>query len=345
MKIRKLNTLRGIAALIVVVSHYSNETNFLNGILGHGGGQLGVMIFFILSGFLMSYLYMNKEFNITEVKQFAFARIARVVPLFLIIVLSSYLLISLDIKGILYDIPNVAILISHLTFLSATSLLWTIPAEIQFYIFFILLWWLLHKVAGHLYIIMAMLFIAIMYLKSPVQRGNVFGIPYEIVFISALPYFLMGVVYGQLYSRWRPPNYLTSGIFVLSILLIFLMYPNIFRSIFGLNHGMWRDIRVLLTVSLVFFLLVFLVPENNIFLSNRIGDFLGNISYSLYLLHLPILLQFPKLDKDHPAIFLVIFLITSISISYLSYLILETPCRKAIRSVASRKTAILTPPH
>ena len=38
--------LRGIAALIVVISHYSNETGVSDGILGWGGGKIGVMLFF-----------------------------------------------------------------------------------------------------------------------------------------------------------------------------------------------------------------------------------------------------------------------------------------------------------
>jgi peptidoglycan/LPS O-acetylase OafA/YrhL len=68
MEIRKLNMLRGLAALIVLVSHYSNATNLLNAMPGRGAGQLGVMIFFILSGFLMSYLYLKKGFTKDEVK-------------------------------------------------------------------------------------------------------------------------------------------------------------------------------------------------------------------------------------------------------------------------------------
>ena len=67
MEIRKLNTLRGLAALIVVVSHYSNATLIMGGLLGFGGGQFGVMIFFVLSGFLMSYLYLGREFTASSV--------------------------------------------------------------------------------------------------------------------------------------------------------------------------------------------------------------------------------------------------------------------------------------
>ena len=100
MEIRKLNTLPGIAALIVVVSHYSNETDILHGVLGNGAGQFGVMLFFILSGFLMSYLYLNKKLDVENVRYYAVARIARVIPLFVLVVLLSYLLQAVGISGI-----------------------------------------------------------------------------------------------------------------------------------------------------------------------------------------------------------------------------------------------------
>jgi hypothetical protein len=47
VEIRKLNSLRGLAALIVVISHFSNHSHLFNGMLGQGAGQLGVMLFFI----------------------------------------------------------------------------------------------------------------------------------------------------------------------------------------------------------------------------------------------------------------------------------------------------------
>jgi peptidoglycan/LPS O-acetylase OafA/YrhL len=61
MEIRKLNSLRGLAALIVLVSHYSNESGLLGRALGIGAGQFGVMIFFPLSSFLISYLYLDRQ--------------------------------------------------------------------------------------------------------------------------------------------------------------------------------------------------------------------------------------------------------------------------------------------
>ena len=55
-----LNGIRGLAVAIVFASHASN-IYFSGAIAGWGGGQLGVMLFFLLSGFLMSHLYLHRK--------------------------------------------------------------------------------------------------------------------------------------------------------------------------------------------------------------------------------------------------------------------------------------------
>ena len=45
LEIRKLNTLRGLAALIVFITHFSDITHWLDGALGGGSGAYGVMLF------------------------------------------------------------------------------------------------------------------------------------------------------------------------------------------------------------------------------------------------------------------------------------------------------------
>jgi len=57
--IKSLDGLRGLAALIVVVSHFSFVVSrFAHGEL-KGAGHAGLMIFFVLSGFLMGHLYLD----------------------------------------------------------------------------------------------------------------------------------------------------------------------------------------------------------------------------------------------------------------------------------------------
>jgi len=332
-QIRKLNSLRGLAALIVVLSHYSNVTNLLDGKLGHGAGQLGVMLFFLLSGFLMSHLYMDRDFSSFEVNNFIMARIARVIPLFIIVVLISYALQMLELRGYFFNIPSIPILFSHVVFLSGTSILWTIPAEIQFYILFVFLWWLQKTKEIGLYIFMMISFLIIALSDFPRPAGSFMDIPYDFVLLRSLPYFFSGVLFGKLYTKRQLFFRYSNSAFILSLSFILLLYPGIFSMLFGYNHGKWQDIGVLVSLSLVFFVVVFLVPDSNRLLANRVGDFLGNISYSLYLLHMPILVIVRELAIDQPGIFLVIYLMISFIVSYLSYLLIERPSRKAIRKI------------
>lgn len=334
MEIRKLNTLRGIAALIVIVSHYSNTANLLNRTLGDGAGQLGVMLFFLLSGFLMSYLYMEKECNVREVYRYAVARVARVVPLFLLVVLCSYLVKTSGFNNVLYDIPNKESLFSHLALLSGHSVLWTIPVEIQFYLVFVFLWWFWRKRQSQLYILISFLMVGLVVLGFPRKIGSLFGIPYDTALFPSLPYFLMGLILGQLYGKWKIPDNLPSRMYLLSLLLIPLLYPKIHLFLTGRNHVMWNDVGVFFSISLVFFLITFLVPDDCTLISNRIGDFLGKISFSLYLLHLPVLWQIENQAVQSPVLFLPIFLVLTVAVSSTSYFVIENPLRLAIRAVA-----------
>ena len=87
-----------------------------------------------------------------------------------------------------------------------------------------------------------------------------------------------------------------SNWFILALCLIPLLYPDFSPVNEGDKKRMWLSYEVLFVMSTVFFCIVFLVPNNNIFLANKIGDFLGKVSYSFYLLHMPIIGLINKLD-------------------------------------------------
>ncbi|MEM9090562.1 MAG: acyltransferase [Cyanobacteria bacterium P01_F01_bin.53] len=337
MEIRKLNMLRGLAASVVVMSHYSNHTELFNKLLGDSAGQLGVMIFFVLSGFLMSYLYMDtKKANKENLKYFIFARVARVVPLFVGIVLVSYFMPLFGIKHIFYHIPDATSLISHLGLLHGNSVLWTVSTEIQFYALFIVFWIVQEKRKLPLYIFFSAVLIILMFYGLPAPRLTVVGWEIDTKLVRSLPYFLMGVVFGQIYKSWTPPKSLHSGGFVFSLAIILALYPNVFRFLTGQYHQMWQDIRIFTMVSLVFFLIAFLVPDENLLLANPVGDFLGKISYSVYLLHLPILRSMDAIALS-PMPSLVVFTGLLLVVSYLSYRFIESPSRQFLRSLAFRQ--------
>ena len=196
MEIRKLNTLRGLAALIVFITHFSDITNWLDGALGGGSGAYGVMLFFLLSGFLMSYLYLGQEFNQVNIKGYLLARLARVVPLFLVVVLSSYVL-TLAGHDSLYNIPDVNALIGHLFFVYGESVLWSIPPEIQFYCIFVIFWSLSKSRSGYIYLSIIAVMLFLFFTNFPRINGDLGGVPitYLIRYEVCLT-FLLGLSSG-----------------------------------------------------------------------------------------------------------------------------------------------------
>ena len=66
-------------------------------------------------------------------------------------------------------------------------------------------------------------------------------------------------------------------------------------------------------------------------LENRAGDFLGRISYSLYLLHMPLLQLLPDDASEYPTLALLPYLGLVLLVSWLSYRLIEYPARKGLR--------------
>ena len=334
-EIRKLNSLSVLAELIVVLSHYSNELGLFNVMLGEGAGQFGVMLFFLLSGFLMSYLYMDRQFEAKACVAFITARVARVIPLYFVVVLGSFILYQLFANIILYDIPDLYSLLSHLFMFSGVSVLWTIPPEIQFYALFIPLWWLYSKRPELLFFLVGLVIFILFFADLPRPTGKKFGFYIDVSILRSLPYFLFGMMLGLLYSRWTPKR--KSHYMVLVLVFIPLLYPKIFLFITGYEHRIWQDLSILLCMGWVFFVLVFFVPDDNWILANKVGDFLGKISYSLYLLHMPVLLAL-KPQLTNITYFFVVFILLSISIAYLSFKLIENPSRKLVREIGFSKS-------
>ena len=344
MQIRRLNTLRAIAALIVLVGHYSNRAQLWDAVLGTRAPQLGVMLFFLLSAFLMSVLYIGRAPTAQAMRGYALARFGRVVPLYVAVVVASYVLGKSGIPWLaasVYDIPGVKSLASHLATLYGAQVLWTIPAELHFYLIFALLWWLRPRAPWAIPLFIAgvlTLFASGHWPLGPKQP--VMGFPLDLPILRGLPYFVAGMAMGMLYLRWQPPARWRHHGFVAMLGLLFLLYPAILQKLTGWSYGqgggespMWFLPLLLLAMSGIFFAIVFLVPDGNPLLEHRVGDYLGGISYSLYLLHFPVLLAMEAFGLARGAGGLLLFLAITIGASALTYRFFELPIRIRIRGL------------
>ncbi|QTL34330.1 acyltransferase family protein [Pseudoalteromonas viridis] len=342
MEIRKLNSLRGLAALIVFLTHFSDITQWLDGALGGGAGAYGVMLFFLLSGFLMSYLYLDKDFAAHSVKRYLVARFARVVPLYVLVVFASFALTKVG-SELLYHIPDHQALLGHLLFLYGDSVLWSVPPEVQFYCLFMLLWALAADRRGYIYLLIVGCLLLLFFTNFPRIYGDIYGVPYnQFTVLRSLPYFFIGVIFGLHYKTLIIPAYLKKHRFVFVLCLIPLMYPELSPITSEAKNRMWLSYEVLLVMSSVFFCVVFLVPDNNILLANKVGDFFGKISYSLYLLHVPVIVQVNQLALQ-VEFKLILSLIISVVLAYVSFRCFERPVARIIKRFAGRSASSSVP--
>lgn len=334
--IHALNSLRGAAALIVVLAHYSKSSMLFGGLTGRGAGQLGVMLFFLISGFLMAHLYLEDPFNKKEIKKYISARFARIFPLVFVILSLSYISFwFIEDRVVLYNIQTFGRYLSHILLLEGKSVFWTIPPEVHFYFIFILFWFLF-QFNKSLSVVAGLLTFWFIYTYNfPSYSGSIVDIRYHFQIFKVLHYFLMGMFLGWLYNQLNINEKFKKNWFVVLILFIPILFPQIFEIIFGLTHDIWRDIRVFITLSFVFFVLVFLVPEKNKLLNNKIGDFIGKISFSVYLLHMPILKFFKPYSASSPMFYFIIFTTCVILASFLSFKFIENPSRKYFNEILS----------
>lgn len=319
----------------MLIVHFSDKTNWLDGVLGGRAGQYGVMLFFLLSGFLMAYLYGDKRFNKVNIRQYLVARFARVLPLYLLIVGLSF---ATSLQGLnwFFEIDSWEKLAAHLMFIDGESVLWSIAPEIHFYVIFIGIWFLLSWRPGYFYILVPAALSLLFFANFPRPHGDLYGIPYDFHLFRSLPYFLIGVVFGQLYKGIQLPGYLKSHVWVLALCLIPLMFPEFSPVTSRAKFTMWLNFEVLLVMGTVFFCVVFLVPDNNKLLANPVGDFVGKISYSLYLLHMPILAQVSELEMGLTQK-LALFLALSLLAAWGSYYLFERPMAVWIRRATNKQ--------
>lgn len=300
-----LDGLRGVAAYTVVISHFANSVGIVWA--GSGAGQIGVMLFFALSGFLMGKLYLERP--ITDVPDFYLRRVARVFPLFLVLVAASYLWGGFPLYGI-----TDANLIHHLLFLRGESLLWTVAVEVQFYALFPLLW-LLYRLAGREALVAALVALSLL--------AFALGFPRTHTLFPHLPYFLAGIGLSLL------PLVRTGLLFPVIFMLYFVLMPGVI----GLTGDPWLSPAYILLIPILLY--AAMTSSWGGFLGHPALRFLGNISYSVYLLHLPIL----RILRETPLVgtwaLLPVFLAATTAVAWISYRFFETPTRTWITKASA----------
>lgn len=342
-----LNGLRAIAALAVVFAHTTRELNlfglnsFVFGQSSFGSPKatmlagFGVSIFFTLSGFLITYLLLQeKKTGEINIRNFYIRRILRIWPLYYL-----YLVLAI-ITAVVFDIPYEGTSILFYTFLLANVPLifggmlpflghyWSLGVEEQFYSF----WpWVVKKSKSILTITCAIcaglivLKIIIRLIDIKTLNGGS-SLLYTTLHVTRFHCMMIGAIAAILYERrhklfLRLTNNLPVQ--VASWIVILLVAINKFHL------ASFIDNEIISVVTV--FLIIGQIEVNKRIVNLNIGffDFIGKISYGIYVIHPLVIFYLSKLmffSNQSVLHYIIVYCCVfggTILLSYLSYTYFE----------------------
>ena len=343
----EIDGLRAIAVISVIIYHL-NE-NWLP------GGFLGVDIFFVISGFLITGIIIKEiQQNAFSFKQFYTRRIKRIYPAFITVIalvsfIASAIFIYNDFNQLRKTIELATIFLSNFYLaltqgyfdLSANENpvlhIWSLAVEEQYYLIFPLILILAYKKFREikaLFAITLVLFfilLATSFIPANVYK-EVFHQP-NIYYLSNLrfPELLVGsllAIYHNLSNNIQLSKLASNILAILSTLLLF------FCLFLMRNNTVFIPGVTLITPCILTALIIHTTSQNNIVklcLSNKVMVFIGKISYSLYLYHW-IFIAFSYYitgSKQIQSITVLIVVILTIIFSIISYYLIEQPIRRS----------------
>jgi len=291
-----LNGLRAIAASSVILAHISErlvENRFIKtNYFGHFGGY-SVTIFFTLSGFLITYLLLKEleQHSKIDVKKFYMRRILRIWPLYFFYIFLVVLLMKFKVPNTIwyyiFIIPNIPFAL-HLSGSTMTTIpllihYWSLGVEEQFYAF----WpWLLKYSSK---IKKSILFFCLAYfgLKVGLSILNAPIVWQSILLHTRFCCLGIGGIGACLYFENSKIVIIAQNkiIEVLAWILVLLFLMNKIRVFSIVNN----EIISVLVVILIFNQIN--NPKPIIPLENKVFDYLGKISFGLYVYN-PLIIYF-----------------------------------------------------
>lgn len=324
-----INGLRAYAVILVVLFHFK--------VLGFSAGFLGVDIFFVISGYLMSKIIIEKlnENNFTFF-DFYLSRALRIIPalFFLILfitILGWFIFIPEDFKNFSKDARySLTFLSNNLYYRQAgdyfaanthdKALLhtWSLSVEWQFYLVFPILLAIFHKLvkSQRLMGLFLILLFSISLLSSIIITPKDSIYAFFSLTTRAWELIAGGLVYYY-FKNFEPTLLIKNSIFTLGSLLIVLSL-TVFNT-----ETVWPSFNALIPVIGTMCILV-ANQQHFILTSTKPIQWLGNCSYSIYLWHWPILFLLGYLLIEHNFINISLAIGLSILLGWLSYRYIES---------------------
>ena len=330
----------------MVVLGHAGDFGLPSGIDG-GASHCGVLIFFALSGFLMGDLYLTSSPTPSRIKAYAVARIARIVPIYYLVVCTAFVIHWAD-PAFVYAITPVQ-LIRLLTFNGSTSVFWSIGPEVQFYVVFIGLWLLHGRLNNNsVFAAIVLVLIGLAVLTIRFWPG---------VFVaSKFHVFALGMLAALIRRRWvgrLSSTAIAAGhVAAMAILVIFLV-PGLGQTLLGATpfdrqadpaftsfYGSLPRVALAAVLALT---LSFESRFASAILANAATTPLGRCSFSIYLLHVAIYDAATRsgfLTALSGFLGTLTVLTATIAASLVTYHVVEAPARRWTRAWLLHEPAV-----
>ncbi len=296
--LKSLESLRGIAALMIVFYHLDgvlkvplpNALNFISNQFG-----LGVPLFYTLSGFVIAYGYAERLGNAAQRKKFYIARFFRIAPLFytMLVILTAWTWGAhrqlIDFQTLFLNVTFMFGLVpeKHLSVVPAG---WSIGIEMLFYILFPLLVASIKTIRG---VVAAFIAACCLSVWVQGQLGQTYGSYGYMNLLTHLPFFMAGL--GG-YRIWQKTEFSQNRVgwilFALSLLLSLAIVANLVPALNHLPRSIRLDLWALIFGTLILSVCLVSVTPLELPILRRCGD----LSFSLYLLHPMLMLVLVKLQ-------------------------------------------------
>jgi peptidoglycan/LPS O-acetylase OafA/YrhL len=347
----EIDGLRAIAVLAVIIFHAKFtylDTEILQ------GGFLGVDVFFVISGYLITRIILKKlQENRFTILDFYERRTRRILPVFLLVMgtsipfawfiflpdglleYSKTLLASLVfLSNILFWKQQSNYWDAHLLDLTPLLHTWSLSVEEQFYIVFPFLLIFLWRFFKARILLALLVFFVCSLIFSSVGTTN-----YPISNFYFLPTraweLLAGSILAQLDLKGFRPHKVTVTNNTLSFIgLLLILFSFVFFSLDTPHPSVLTLIPVIGSMLVIWFTNSYTIV--NYLLANKVVVGVGLISYGLYLWHFPIFIFANFLGYNSGVAKFLLILLTFV-LSIITYFFYETPIRNKT-FFKSRKT-------
>lgn len=345
--------LRGIAALLVVYCHLVGgpvEAKKLNWLpysfvrdyvldplyIAKNFGYFGVILFFLISGFIMMHV-LQREDHLS----FAVKRALRIYPPLIVAVLLTVWLYQLQahVDGVGNEISRLTMRDVLLTMTLAnvyvpgvTSVLgvsWTLTIEMLFYLLCLAMLPLVRRwpwatVGGFL----AVTLVSVGWVRQHPGNYSIGTFGSTIIYV---PFFVLGMI---LYFNWAKRLSTNQSLLALAVTWVVLVYGVRAIQPFALTP----EYAIPSSVGIAFGMFAVFMANSERIRMPRAFTFAADVSYSMYLYHLPVgvLVISALLPKTGFTIAFFVAFVVVMLFSWLSYRFVEQPAQGAARSFLRR---------